>query len=74
MQYTDYIALYNARREREQQLIDNYNQKPAEHRVQNLWMHQIEKSDHHRSDVKEMVGVVIGIIAAGFILLLSIWL
>lgn len=74
MQYTNYIALYNARREREQQLIQKYDQHPAGLHVQNLWLHQVEKSTSHKINPKEIVGAIIGIAAAGIVLLLSIWL
>lgn len=74
MQYTDYIALYNARREREQQLVQKYDQHPAGQRVQNLWLHQVDKSVSHRVTGKEIAGAIIGIAAAGIVLLLSIWL
>lgn len=74
MQYTDYIALYNARREREQQLIQRYDQKPAGQRVQNLWLHQVQKSTSHKLQSREIAGAIIGIAVAGIVLLLSIWL
>jgi len=74
MQYCDYITSYNARREREQQLIQQYSQRPSGQRVHNLWLHQVDRSVHHRVTAKEIAGAIIGIAAAGIVLLLSIWL
>lgn len=74
MQYCDYIALYNARREREQQLVQKYSQPKCVHSVQNLWLHQVDRTVAHRITIKEIAGAIIGIAVAGIILLLSIWL
>jgi hypothetical protein len=39
MQYHDYMAQENARRERAEQLAAKYNQQPIHKPVSNLWMH-----------------------------------
>jgi hypothetical protein len=46
MQYSDYISQHQSRIDREQQLVNQYNQKPEGQRVQNLWMVGMEKSKH----------------------------
>lgn len=74
MQYTDYISQYHARHEREQQLVAKYNQRPAGQRVQNLWLHQVDKTVSHAITGKELFQVIAGLLGAGFVLLLSIWL
>jgi hypothetical protein len=46
MQYHDYIAQENARRERAQQLAAKYNQEPIAPKTPNLWMHTgIDRSE-----------------------------
>lgn len=74
MQYHEYIAAYNARREREQQLTHKYSQRPSGQRIQNLWLHQVDRSVHYKITIKEIIGAIIGIAIAGIILILSIWL
>lgn len=61
MQYIDYIAQYNARRERAEQLAKRYNQKPASQKI-------------NQSDMgpKELLGIVLSIIIVALILILAI--
>lgn len=74
MQYLEYIANDNARREREVQLANQYNQKPEGQRVQNLWMVGMEKHKIHTITSKEVLEVMAGLLIIGGVLLLSIWL
>jgi hypothetical protein len=74
MQYHEYIANDNARREREQQLTNRYNQKPVENRVQNLWMVGVEKHTSHNITAVDVIKILIGLATAGGILILSILL
>ena len=74
MKYHDYIANYNARREREQQLANQYNQKPEGRRVQNLWMVSMEKHSGNNVTVVEIAKIIFGIAIVAAILILSIWL
>ena len=72
MQYHDYIANYNARREREQQLANRYNQKPEGRRVKNLWMVGVEKHTVHNVTAIDIIKIIGGVLIAGGILILSI--
>lgn len=74
MQYYEYIQNDNARREREVQLANQYNQKPEGQRVQNLWMIGVEKQSKHNITGKEIAEIIIGLIIVASVLLLSIWL
>jgi hypothetical protein len=74
MQYCDYIASDNARREREQQLLSQYNQAPVSERAQNLWMHQVERPSVHKITAPDIIWAIVGLLGAGVILILSICL
>lgn len=73
MQYHEYIAQYNARRERAEQLLNRYDQKPIEQRAQNIWLHQVDKKVTIKITGNEILQIIAGLIMVGFILLLSIW-
>jgi ribose 5-phosphate isomerase RpiB len=74
MQYCDYIAADNARREREQQLLNKYNQEAKGHKVQNLWLHQVERSVHYKISFWEVLSIIGAVLMVGVVILLSIWL
>lgn len=74
MQYYEHIANDNARREREVQLANHYNQQPEGQRVQNLWMVGVEKHKNSKINMREILGVIAGMIMVAVILYLSIWL
>lgn len=74
MQYHDYIAAHNARREREQQLLNKYDQKPVEQRVKNLWLHQVDRQVNYKVTAGNIIYISAGLLMVGIILLLSIWL
>jgi len=72
MQYSDYISQYQARREREQQLVNQYNQQPTGTRKQNLWMVGMERHSTFKITGKEFFEVLIGMGIVGLILVASI--
>lgn len=72
MQYYEYIANENARRDREVQLANQYNQQPVGARKQNLWMVGIEKHSTYRITGKEVFEILIGIGIVAAILVASI--
>jgi len=72
MQYTNYINQYNAQKEREQQLVNQYNQKPVHNRPKALWASTtVSKHSVHKIDVVE---TVIGCIIVAVILVASMFL
>ena len=72
MQYTDYINQYAAQKEREQQLVNQYNQKPVHNRPKALWAaNSVTKHSVHKIDVIE---TVIGCVIVAVILVASMFL
>ena len=73
MQYCDYIRQSQARLEREQQLANAYNKKPASLKVKNLWMHSVEKHTPYQGiNAVNIIGVIAGLLVAGTIIVLSV--
>ena len=72
MQYTDYINQHHAQKEREQQLVNQYNQKTVHNRSRHLWTaNSVSKHSAHKIDVIE---TVIGCIIVAIILVASLFL
>ena len=74
MEYSAYIQNDNARREREIQLANQYNQKPEGKRVQNLWLHSVKKQPQRMITGRQIIEVIAGLIIVTLIILASIWL
>ena len=72
MQYHEYIANENARREREVQLASKYNQQPTGTRKQNLWMVGMERHSTFKITGKEFFEVLIGMGIVAAVLVASI--
>lgn len=74
MQYVDYIANYHARRDRAEQLANHYNQKPASKKVQNLWMHSVEKHSSLQSvNITNVAGIIAAFVIGLVILVLLVF-
>jgi hypothetical protein len=72
MTYTDHIKAYNARVEREQQLVNQYNQKPVHNRPKALWAATtVSKHTKYKHDVWEAVA---GCVIVAVILVASMFL
>jgi hypothetical protein len=77
MQYTDYIKLHQSRIEREQQLVNQYNQQPVGMRKQNLWMLDMEKqkrSTGGEMTVPQALAVAAGIALSILVIYLAFFL
>lgn len=77
MQYYDHIKQHQSRIEREQQLVNQYNQQPIGLRKQNLWMLDMEKqkrSHHGTMSAQEALAVVAGILLCAVVIYAALFL
>ncbi len=72
--YSENLMDYHDRKEREQQLVAQYNQRPVQATNNFLWaVTSVERHSKTRNEI-EVLKIIAGALLAGSILVLSIWL
>lgn len=70
--YEQYIKSYNDRVEREQQLVNQYNQRPEQLQNRFLWtVTSVERHSKTRNEI-EVLKIIAGVLLAGAVLVVSI--